>query len=411
MSSETEVAIVGAGPYGLSIAAHLRARGVSHRIFGPAMRNWREAMPAGMHLKSDGFASNLCDPDRRHTLERYCAQHALPYDSHALPVSLATFVAYGLDFQSACVPQLEEQHVTRLGQALGRFTLDLSGGSSLTARFVVVATGISHLEYLPPQLDSLGPQRCSHSSACSDPSRFAGRSVLVLGAGASATDVAVLLHQAGARVELVARHALQFHLPPGQGPRPLLQRMRRPHLGLGPSLRSALYTAVPGLFRMLPAALRLRIVRRHLGPAGGWFIKEPLFDSVTVHEGYTLQDARADSGGALLRFQHSGGGTLERRVDHVIAATGYKASLERLPFLDSDLRRSVQVAGDYPVLSRRFESSVPGLHFVGLLAAGSFGPLMRFALGADYTARRLGSRLGTARQIHSAESAAQVVHS
>lgn len=411
MSCETEVAIIGAGPYGLSLAAYLRARGVEHRIFGPVMRNWREAMPAGMHLKSDGFASNLYDPARQHTLERFCAQRALPYDALARPVSLDTFIAYGLDFQSECVPQLEEQHVTRLGRALGRFMLDLSGGTSLTARRVIVATGISHLEYLPPELDDLGPQRCSHSSACNDPSRFAGRRVLVLGAGASATDIAVLLHKAGASVELVARHALQFHLPPGPGPRTPLQRMRRPHLGLGPSLRSTIYTAVPGLFRLLPARLRMRILRRHLGPAGGWFIKEPLFDNVTVHEGYTLLEARPEASGAVLRFQHSGGGMLERRVDHVVAATGYRASLERLPFLDSDLRRQVRVAGEFPVLSGQFESSVPGLHFVGLLAAGSFGPLMRFALGAGYTARRLGTRIGSARVTRSAESSAQVVHS
>ena len=57
-----QLAIVGAGPYGLSIAAHLRERGVNFRIFGTPMRTWREQMPRGMLLKSDGFASNLSDP-------------------------------------------------------------------------------------------------------------------------------------------------------------------------------------------------------------------------------------------------------------------------------------------------------------------------------------------------------------
>ena len=67
MSEIVDVAIIGAGPYGLSLAAHLSAAGLSYRHFGVPMRLWRGAMPKGMYLKSQGFASNLSDPEGTHT--------------------------------------------------------------------------------------------------------------------------------------------------------------------------------------------------------------------------------------------------------------------------------------------------------------------------------------------------------
>jgi len=73
----------------------------------------------------------------------------------------------------------------------------------------------------------------------------------------------------------------------------------------------------------------------------------------------------------------------------VIAATGFKVDLSRLKFLGQDLQSQVRAVDSTPVLSPNFESSVSGLHFVGLAAANPFGPVMRFLLGARYTARRL----------------------
>src|SRR5215467_389452 len=99
-----DVAIVGAGPYGLSVAAHLRRRRSSFRIFGTSMHTWRHRMPAGMHLKSEGFASNLSDPDEQFTLRRYSFERGLPYQDIGYPVPLETFIEYGLEFQRRLVP-------------------------------------------------------------------------------------------------------------------------------------------------------------------------------------------------------------------------------------------------------------------------------------------------------------------
>src|ERR1700678_1256506 len=106
-----DIAIIGAGPYGLSIAAHLHKTPLTFRIFGTPMQSWREHMPKGMLLKSDGFASSLDDPDSAFTLRHYCEEMKLPYADVGIPVPSETFVAYGLEFQKRLVPMLEETNI------------------------------------------------------------------------------------------------------------------------------------------------------------------------------------------------------------------------------------------------------------------------------------------------------------
>ncbi len=81
----TNTVIVGAGPYGLSIAAHLKRHGVRFRIFGRAMDSWISHMPTGMLLKSDGFASNISEPKGDYTLGQFCAEKGIPYHDKGIP--------------------------------------------------------------------------------------------------------------------------------------------------------------------------------------------------------------------------------------------------------------------------------------------------------------------------------------
>lgn len=389
----TTVAIVGAGPYGLSLAAHLSHRGVPFRIFGPPMQVWRSQMPEGMHLKSDGFASDLYDPDRTFTLKRYCADRGIEYCDIGIPVQVETFLAYALEFQQRFVPMLETQAVAEVRSTENGFRLRLTDGETLNATDVVIATGISYFGHVPAPLDTLPRALISHSSAHHDLSEFRGRRVTVIGGGASATDLAALLHRSGASVSLVSRKPLKFHVRPSEVSPSLLWRMRHPNLGLGPGLRSAVYTALPGLFYRFPRRLRERIVRRHLGPSGGWFIRDELIKNVDVHAGYTVQGATAAEGVVKLKLSQQEGKILEIEADHVIAATGYQVSVARLNLLDAQLRGALQLERGSPALSRFFESSVPGLYFIGVAAANNFGPLMRFARGAEYAAERVSARL------------------
>jgi thioredoxin reductase len=390
MSAISEVVIVGAGPYGLSLAAYLHARGVPFRIFGVPMHFWMTQMPKGMHLKSDGFASNLYDPEGHFTLKDFCAEHKLRYADTAIPVPLDTFTQYGLAFQRKFVPELQQNKVDRIERTGDAFSLRLDNGDSLTARRVVVAVGISYFKHIPPVFSGLPSRFLSHSSEHHELSMFAGRNVTVVGGGASATDIAALLHDAKADVQLVARKSsLLFHSGGDDRPRPLWQRLRHPSSGIGPGLRQRFYCDAPWLFHRLPQELRLFIVRRTLGPAGGWFMKEKVFAQVPLLLGATPVAAEVRDNMVHLRLKSDDGADRTLVTDHVIAATGYRMDVNRLNFLSPDIRAQIKTVENTAILSPDFQSSVPGLYFAGTMAANSFGPVMRFAFGARYTASRL----------------------
>lgn len=353
-------------------------------------------MPRGMLLKSDGFASSLHDPGDAFPLRQYCAEAGLPYADTVLPVPLATFTAYGLEFQRRHVTELEQTNIASIRRMPQGFELQTETGEVFTARGVVVATGISHLGWLPPVLEGLPAELVTHSSAWGDLSSLKGKRVAVVGAGSSAIDIAAILREIGAQPTVIARaNKIAFHPPPRE-PRPLIERLMKPRSGLGLGWRSRLCTDAPLVFHALPENLRLRAVRRHLGPAPGWFVREKVDGLIPMHLGSSIESAVVH--GNEVRLKLTGQSTTdELNVDHVIGATGYRVLLERLPFLDAELRAELRTAGGSPALDRNFQSSAPGLYFVGLASAASFGPLARFAYGAGFASKRLSRHLAARR--------------
>jgi thioredoxin reductase len=386
----TEIAIIGTGPYGLSLAAHIGNAGLPFRIVGKVMETWREQMPEGMLLKSDGFASNLSDAHAECTLEGYCAEKSIAYDHTRVPVKLSTFAAYGQEFQRRMVPQVEEAKLTRLERGGDGFLLTLDTGETFSARKVVLAVGITHYAYVPPVLGNLPPEVLRHSSLAPWPADFAGKEVAVIGGGASAIDLSALLHEAGAKVTIASRRPLRFHSKPGAAARrSMWDELRAPTSGIGPGWKLRLLTDFPHWYRFLPLRIRQRLLARILGPAAGWPMRERVEGKVNVLSGVTPREARVRNGRALLDFVREDGAAEQLEVDQVIAATGYHVDLRRLPFLPEALRREIRAVNHMPELSGHFESSVRGLYFIGVSSSLSFGPMMRFAYGSAYTAKRL----------------------
>jgi len=385
-----ETVIIGAGPYGLSIAAHFRRRGIPFRIFGRPMDSWLNHMPKGMMLKSDGFASDIYDPEKAFTLRQFCAERGIQYADTGVPVQLDTFSAYGLAFRDRMVPELENKLVASMDRVPGGFLLRLEDGETFQARKVVLAVGITHFEHVPENLAHLPAEFFSHSARHREVEPFRGRSVLVIGGGASALDLAGLMHEAGADVQMVSRAPeLHFHSQPTGKPRSWWQQIRHPQSGLGPGTRSRFYADAPGAFHYLPEGLRLYIVGKALGPSGGWFIRDKVIGKLPLHLGCTPQSAEVQNGKVHLNVRAADGSQSEIVTEHVIAATGYKVDMERLKFLNPEIRSKIKTLNKAPVLSSNFESSVPGLYFGGVAAANSFGPVMRFAFGAGFAARTI----------------------
>jgi thioredoxin reductase len=389
----TDTVLVGAGPYGLSLAAHLRHKGIPFRIFGRLMDSWRCHMPQGMLLKSDGFASNICDPENDYTLGRFCAEKGIPYGDKGIPVHLETFAAYGMAFRDKKVPELEDKVVLSIDEAPEGFVVGLDTGETVRARRVVLAVGVTHFENVPESLANLPAEFFSHSARHSDVTQFCGRSVVVIGAGASALDMAGLMREAGVDVQLVARaKSVKFHSKSDKA-RPWWDTLRRPPSGLGPGWKSYFFANCPMLFHFLPEGLRLEAVRRVLGPSGGAFIRDKVVGKVPFVLGYRPEGATIQNGKVHLHLVDESGGKRDVAADHIVAATGYKVKLDRLNFLSEGTRSKIKTVEGAPVLSSTFESSVPGLYFVGLAAANSFGPVMRFAFGGAFAARTVSQAL------------------
>jgi thioredoxin reductase len=383
-------AIIGAGPYGLSVAAHFRRRGIPFRIFGRPMDSWLAHMPKGMMLKSDGFASDIYDPESAFTLRQFCTERGIEYADSGVPVRLDTFTAYGLAFKDRMVPELEDKIVVSADRLADGFRLQLQDGETFQARNLVLAVGITHFDYVPENLAHLTAEFLSHSARHREVEPFRGKNVVVIGGGSSAMDLAGLLGEAGAKVQMVSRRTeLKFHSQPTGKPRSLWQQIRHPQSGLGPGMRSRFFADAPGTFYYLPERIRIEAVRRSLGPSGGWFIRDKVIGKVPLHLGCTPLGAEVRNGNVYLRVLAQDGQEREIVTGHLIAATGYRVSLERLQFLSADIRSKVDVVNGSPVLSSSFESSIPGLYFAGVAAANSFGPVMRFAFGAGFAARTL----------------------
>jgi thioredoxin reductase len=312
------------------------------------------------------------------------------------PLPLETFVDYGRSFQSRLVPEVEQTLLVRLERDRQGFRAFFDSGEVVTARKIVLAVGVHHFKQTPQILADLPEEALSHSGDHGPLDRFAGREVVVLGAGSSAIDLAALLHEAGASVTLAARaRALRF----AGGPRPnpsLIRRLAsplrplvRPGSGIGPGWLLKTCAEAPSLIHALPARRRLRLVATTLGPIGGAGMKERVEGRFPLLLDRELISAEPAGGGARLDFVDAEGETSSLRADHVIAATGYKVDLTRLAFLDPALLGAVRMIEAAPLLSANYETSVPGLHLIGPAAAPSFGPVARFVFGAKHPSRRL----------------------
>lgn len=216
----------------------------------------------------------------------------------------------------------------------------------------------------------------------------------MIGGGQSALEAAALLSEEGATVRLVVRNpSLAWNPMPRFVRRSLYERLRRPVSNLGQGLELWACCAAPTLFHHLPQRIRFERVKTVLGPAGAWWLKDRVVGRVQTFLGHFVRRAEARGDRAVLQVAGQDGQVLDLTTDHVIAATGYRFDLQRLPFLSQSLKSRLRAEQRQPVLSSHFESSVPGLYFTGLASASCFGPAMRFLHGADYTARRVSQHI------------------
>jgi FAD-dependent urate hydroxylase len=391
--SSTDVVVIGAGPNGLSVGAHLRDAGVEHRVFGNTMGAWQSNMPAGMMLKSEPYASNISAPSTGFLARDYCNQAQEAYHDRVFPLSREQFVGYGSWFANQLVPDVEETEITSLSKSpSGGFSLQTANGEHVEAARVVVATGIIPFAFVPPELSAFPSDLVTHTSEHPDLAGFCGKEVLVVGGGSSALETAALLLEHGAAVKLVIRNdALVWPEPIPENPT-RLQRLRRPASRLCEGWPCWGYDRLPDVFRLLPKETRVEKGLGFLGPAGAWWLRERVEGRLPILLGHQLLGAEKVGSRLKLHLSNAEGAVTES-ADHVIAGTGFRFDLTRLDYLSPSLRNNLKLLAGAPVLDRNLESSLPGLFFTGALAAPSMGPHMRFVAGTHFTGPRLVRRL------------------
>lgn len=373
-----DVAIVGAGPYGLSAAAHLgQVRGLDIKLFGEPMSFWERYMPQGMLLRSPWAGSHLADPRRRLTLDAYrelSGKHHLQY-----PVPVTDFIDYGRWFHGQIATPADRRKVTQTDLAANGYRLTLEDGEVFHARRVVIAGGIQPFVYRPGIFADLPPSMVTHTSELRDFAKFRGKEVLVLGGGQSALEAAEFLHEADANVEVVIRNSTLHWLGRTKWTHAkAISWMFYGSADVGPAGISLLVQR-PSWFRRLPRTIQTRWGRRAIRPAVSHRI-ELLVRNVPIHTDRFV--AKTCVEGERVRVHLNDGS--ERVVDHMVLGTGYRVNVALYPFLSSDLVERVERIDGYPRLDGGFQSSLPGLHFLGAPAAWSFGPLMRFVAGTEF---------------------------
>ncbi|HKV25413.1 MAG TPA: FAD-dependent oxidoreductase [Candidatus Acidoferrum sp.] len=378
-----DIAIIGAGPYGLSTAAHLHhANGWRIRVFGQPMSFWENHMPTGMLLRSPLEGSHLSDPGGKLRLQAF---QAATGESVTAPLPLTRFAGYGHWFQTKAVTDLDPRKVDSLEKSNSTFKLTLEDGEPCHAQRVIVAAGILPFAWVPPVFRDLPRHLASHSCLHRDLKIFAGKKVAVIGGGQSALESAALLHEAGADVEVLVRarqvrwlwrHSWVHRFRP-------VTRMLYAPADVGQAGVSHL-VARPNLFRRLPRSIQDRLGVRAIRPAGAAWL-EPRCRDVRFTIGREVTSA-VESGRCAKLVLNDGS---ERCVDHILLATGFRVDIFRYPFLAKNLLSAIRHVGGYPRLTPGFETSVAGLHFLGAPAAWSFGPLMRFVAGADFASRNV----------------------
>jgi FAD-dependent urate hydroxylase len=374
-----EVVIVGAGPYGLSVAAHLKDAGISTRVFGEPMSFWRDHMPKGMIIRSPWRATELSAPDRKLSLDVYAAMHGGDVNRR-LP--LKEFIAYGDWFCRNAAPDVDRRMVCRIDAADAGFRLELADGEVFAADRVVIATGLARQAYRPPVFGGLSTELVTHSCDHADFAPFAGKRVAVIGGGQSACESAVLLSEAGATVELISTRPI--HWLAERSAYPTL-RQRAGELVASPSAVGPFplswLAEFPGTTPYLPQPLRESFTVRCLKPgAAGWLRHR--FGAVKLDSGRTIRRASAEGGRVTLELDSG-----EAAFDHVVLGTGYRVDIAKIGILSAPLLERIATRAGSPLLGRGFESSVPKLHFAGSYAVTSFGPLLRFIAGTPFAAR------------------------
>ena len=378
-AERTPLLIIGAGPFGLAMAAEAGELGIPHVLVGEPMSFWRRHMPAGMLLRS--ACDWHFDPSGSATLARFLETRGQT-PSEVEPLALDLYLEYADWFAETKGIRVRPARVVRLDQRDRGLVAALDDGTTMTTERVLLALGYAPFAHVPDELSALVPaERSSHSCDFVAPDRYAGQRILVVGGRQSALESAALLAEAGASaVHVCHRHETPvFARSDWSWIEPTLDRIENEpdwYRRLSEAERDALNDRFMAEGRLkLEPWLGPRLDRREI-------ILRPRTRIVGCERRGDDLLVRLDAGD---RFA----------VDHVLYATGYRVDLRRVGFLGAgNLLPRIERRDGFPLLDGSLQSTLPGLFLTSLPATRDFGLFFGFTVAVRASARMIGRAIG-----------------
>lgn len=370
--------IIGAGPFGLTLAAHLKQQDIDHLVVGKPMEFWEKNMPEGMYLRS-GCDWHL-DVSGKYTMEAFLVQKQLSV-ADVEPIALAFYLEYVRWFVEQTQPNIRASYVTDLKKTAQGFVATLEDGSLVAAQNVVVAVGFQYFTYTPDELMAvLPPGRYKHTCHAVHLDQYAHKRVLIIGGRQSAFEwTALLCEKEAAHVHVCYRHETP--------------QFAAAHWGWVMDVVNNIGEQ-PEWFRSLNDEEKEHY--RYRLWAEGRLKVEPWLDervhqaTVSLHPQTHVVSTEITSANTI-KVGLSNNEILE--VDEIITATGYKVDTHKVPFLNPLLLAELQCTNGFPCLDTHFQSNIPGLFFTSFMAGQDFGPFFGFTIAVRTAAKLIAQEL------------------
>jgi NADPH-dependent 2,4-dienoyl-CoA reductase/sulfur reductase-like enzyme len=343
-------------------------------------------MPLGMFLKSEPYGSVLSSATRGYDIATYSRLHGFDYVDRVGPLSIERFLGYADWFADQLVPDVRDLTVTNVTPDGGGFKVEFAEDSPVLARQVIVATGLIPYTHIPGELSGLPSDLVTHSSVHHRMDQFRGRRVAVVGGGQSALQTGALLHEAGAEVQIIVRKQQVIWDEPIAQEIGLLDYILRPPAKLCEGWGCAILDS-PDAFRLLPKSMRIQKALTSIGPHGAWWLRDRVEGVVEMLTEHSVKSAEPDGNGVRLLLDGPKQSSIT--ADHVIAGTGFRIDVARLPFMSEGILAGLVTRVNCPLVNRAGESTIPGLYFSGAHTLTSLGPGVKFISGAHTTAAQL----------------------
>ena len=359
-NQKTNILIVGAGPYGLSLANYLAYQKKDFIIVGKSMELWREHTFDNMDLRSDVATSTIIHPENKYSFENYCAKngHSIEDLKGMLPVT--TFRHYLNWCEKSYDFKVQKDYVVKVETKNGKFTSKLKSGVKIESEKIVFATGVAHHLNIPEEIKSNAKKSGSkklkilHSYDTAGIAKLKKKNVLVIGAGQSAAESIDVLLQNSNSVDWHSRQKPIFFKEPLNIPKWLFNII--------------VYSA--WVVRAIPPAISKRLLS--------------IFSATTITPNFQPMMEKLNQLKDLPDLS---------RYDIIITATGYRYDIRTMDFIGKSILSQLKLRKQMPYVNSAFETSIKGMHFIGPIIEQYFGPAMKFMIGAHYAAPKLSSRL------------------